>query len=198
MEEEASEDMLKMAGTVNDVIHEQSTIKVVKLRLPWLFTGLIGGLFAAIVMSRFEHSFKTIIALTFFIPVITALAGNVGMQSSAIIVRGLATGEIDISQTGFKIFQEIKASLINGLILGLVISCLEFLWMGDIRLGVIIGIATLSVNILASIIGTAVPLLLKRFSIDPALATGPFVTTTNDILGLLVYLSLASLGIKYL
>ena len=161
------------------------------MRLPWLVTGLVGGVFSAIVLSRFETSLRSVIALTFFVPVIMAMGGNVAIQSSAVMVRGLATGEISPRDGTARILREMGVSIITGAVCASLIFLAAWLWWGDIRLGIVVGGAMLAVILISTSVGAIVPLSLDRFQIDPALATGPFVTTTNDIVGILIYLSLA-------
>jgi magnesium transporter len=187
IEEEAHEDISHMAGAGEEEITEPSAFKVSRVRLPWLVIGLFGGLVSAVVMSRFEVAIERIVTLVFFVPVVMAMGGNVGMQSSAIVVRGLATGEIDVTHTLHRLFREIRVALINGLVCGAILTALTFFWLKNIHLGAVVGGALICVILISTFVGTLVPLLLKRFDIDPALATGPFVTTSNDIIGLAIY-----------
>jgi len=187
IEEEAHEDISHMVGTSEEDITEPSAFRVSRMRLPWLIIGLFGGLVSALVMSHFEMAIERIITLVFFVPVVMAMGGNVGMQSSAIVVRGLATGEIDVTHTSHRLLREIRVALINGLVCGAILTLLTFFWLRNIHLGVVVGGALICVILVSTFVGTLVPLLLKRFDIDPALATGPFVTTSNDIIGLGIY-----------
>ena len=196
--EEASEDISYMAGTDDEELQEDSSVKIAYIRLPWLIVGMVGEIIAAIVMSHFQTTLENIIALAFFVPVIIALGGNTGIQSTSIIVRGLATGEIDIFNTGKRILKELKIGLLNGVVCGVLIYFVASIWQGDPKLGIVIGLAMVSVVLIASTVGAIVPLFLKKLNIDPAIATGPFVTTSNDILGLLIYLGLAKLMMGWL
>jgi magnesium transporter len=191
MTEEASEDISRMAGTDPEELGQHSVLAVSKLRLPWLITGLGGGIAAAVALSHFETSLQNVIALAFFVPVITAMAGNAAMQSSAIMVRGLATGELTTRDAWPSTRRELGVATLNGLVCGTLSAVIAGIWRGT-GLGLVVGSAMLTVVLMATVIGSTVPLALKRLGVDPALATGPFVTTTNDILGILVYLVLAT------
>ncbi len=198
IEEETNEDITMMAGTVDEEIWERSPIKVSRARLPWLITGLMGGIASALVMNNFKESLESILALAFFVPVITAMGGNVGIQSSAIVVRELAVGGLSAVQTSGKLLRELKVSLINGLVLGSVLLATVTIWQRDLRLGVLLAICLLIIIFWATLMGAFVPIALKRMKIDPVLATGPFITTFNDILGILIYLGIATLFLQWL
>jgi magnesium transporter len=198
IEEEATEDITMMAGTGEEEFWERSPLKVSRARLPWLITGLFGGIASAVVMNHFKSSLETIITLAFFVPVITAMGGNVGIQSSAIVVRELAVGGMSLVRTGGKLLRELKVSLINGFVLGTVLLVLVTIWQGDYRLGVLLGVCMMTIILWATLMGAIVPLLLRKMDIDPALATGPFITTSNDILGILIYLGIATLFLDWI
>jgi magnesium transporter len=197
IEDEATEDITMMAGTGDEEVWERSPVKVSRARLPWLLTGLFGGIASAIVMNHFKHSLESVLTLAFFVPVITAMGGNVGMQSSAIVVRELAVGGLSMVRTGVKLLRELKVSVINGIVLGSVLLVIVSLWQRDYRLGVLLGVCMLTIIFWATLMGALVPLMLKRMDIDPALATGPFITTSNDILGILIYLGIATLFLDW-
>ncbi len=198
IEEEANEDITMMAGTGDEEFWETSPVRVSRARLPWLLTGLFGGIASAFVMNHFRNSLESVITLAFFVPVITAMGGNVGIQSSAIVVRELAVGSASLVRTGSKLMRELKVSLINGFVLGSVLLVITFVWQRDYRLGMLLGLCMLTIILWATLMGAVVPLLLKRMNIDPALATGPFITTSNDILGILIYLGIATLFLDWL
>lgn len=198
IEEEATEDITMMAGTGEEEFWEQSPLRVSRARLPWLLTGLFGGIASAVVMNHFKSSLETILTLAFFVPVITAMGGNVGIQSSAIVVRELAVGGMSLVRTGGKLLRELKVSLINGFVLGTVLLVIVAIWQGDYRLGVLLGVCMMTIILWATLMGAIVPLLLRKMDIDPALATGPFITTSNDILGILIYLGIATLFLDWL
>lgn len=192
LSEESHEDLSYISGTRDEEPAVRSVFSSSKERLPWLIAGLAGGIVAALVMSRFEMQLDQIIVLAFFVPIITAMGGNVGMQSSTIIVRGLATGEISFSDTGQRVLKELGVALINGLVLGLLLTGIIWLWQGKISESLVISLSMVVVMILSALIGVTVPLMLKKLSVDPALAMGPFVTITNDIVGVFIYLTIAT------
>ena len=188
IEEEVDEDISLMAGVIAEEIAEESTLKISKARLPWLIMGLFGGILAALVINHFESSLQKIIALSFFFPVIMAMGGNTGTQAATVVVRGLATGDVSLVNAGKRLWREMRVALINGLICGAILGLIVGLWLSDSGLGLIVALALILIVVISGFIGAAVPLALKRLNIDPALGTGPFVTTSNDILSLFIYL----------
>ncbi|NUM80359.1 magnesium transporter [bacterium] len=192
IEQEASEDVSKMAGSVDEEVTETSTFRISRSRLPWLMTALAGELVAAFVLSRFESSLNQILALAFFVPIIMAMAGNIAIQCSSIVIRGLATGEIGLLDLQRQLFKEIRVASVNGLILGALLAGIVSLWIGDFHIALVVGVALICVIFFAAFNGTLFPLLLKRMNVDPALAAGPFVTMTNDTLGIMIYLGIAT------
>lgn len=196
IEDEVDEDMSLMAGVIDQEITEESAIKISRARLPWLVTALFGGILAASVINQFTSSLKEVIALTFFFPVIMAMGGNTGIQTSTVVVRGLATGDISLFNTGTRLWREMRVALINGLICGLILGLIVGFWLGDYRLGFIVTVALMLIILISGFVGSAVPLALKKFNIDPALAAGPFITTYNDILSLFIYLSLVTIFLR--
>ena len=193
MEEEATEDISRMAGVSVTEFGEQSPLRVVRSRLPWLLGGLVGQIGAILLLQRFEASLTSMVALSFFIPVMMAMAGNVGIQTSSVVVRGLATGEVDFFHLGRHLGRELVTNLLIGLVIGACLFAICSVIVGDQRLAWVLFLSMLIVIMLAAAVGSGVPLLLHRHGIDPAVATGPFITTANDIFGLLVYLGLATL-----
>ena len=196
--EEADEDISLMAGTREEELHEDSALKVSRIRLPWLIVGALGGLGSASVMSHFEMSLEKVLALAFFVPVITAMGGNVGLQTSTIIVRSMRSEHGLPGETLARLFREWRVALTNAVILGVSIHVFVGLWFGNWGLATIVGGALATVILVAATLGTVMPFALRRVGIDPAVAQGPFVTTLNDIIGILVYLGLASLFIDRL
>ncbi|MBN2170571.1 MAG: magnesium transporter [Candidatus Krumholzibacteriota bacterium] len=191
MEEEAREDISRFAGMGEESFQPRGVLRISRDRLPWLVLGLFGGLLSARILQGFQGSLSRMLSLAFFVPVVTALGGNIGIQSSTIVVRGLATGEFRSGSVRRRILRELAVSLLNGFVIGLVTFGAVWLWLGDLALGSVVAVSMLTVVLWASITGTAVPLLLRRFGVDPAYATGPFVTTTNDIVDLSIYLGIA-------
>ncbi|MFP3911901.1 MAG: magnesium transporter [Desulfobacteraceae bacterium] len=196
MEDEADEDMSLMAGVIAQEITEESSLKISRARLPWLVGALFGGVFAALVINQFEASLEKIIALSFFFPVIMAMGGNTGTQAATVVVRGLATGDICLVNIGKRLCMELRVALINGLVCGSLLGVIVGLWLGDYRLGIIVTLSLTLIILISGLIGAAVPLVLKRFNVDPALAAGPFVTTSNDILSLFIYLGLVTIFLR--
>ncbi|MBW1901077.1 MAG: magnesium transporter [Deltaproteobacteria bacterium] len=193
IEEEVDEDISLMAGVIDEEIAEESTLKISKARLPWLIMGVFGGILAAIVINQFESSLERILALSFFFPVIMAMGGNTGIQAATVVVRGLATGDVSLVNAGKRLLREMRVALINGLICGAILGTIVGIWLSDAGLGFIVGVALILIVVISGFIGAAVPMALKRLNIDPALGTGPFVTTSNDILSLFIYLGLVTL-----
>jgi len=198
IEEEANEDITMMAGTGEEEFYERSPVKLSRARLPWLLTGLLGGIASAVVMQGFKASLESIIALAFFVPVIMAMGGNVGIQSSAIVVREIALGGMSIQRTGSKLLRELKVSIINGIVIGSVLLLTVTLWQKDYRLGLLLGLCMFFIIFWATLMGAIIPLTLRKINVDPALATGPFITTFNDIIGVVFYLGIASLFLDWL
>lgn len=197
IEEETDEDISLMAGVLSQEIAEESSLRISRARLPWLFSAMLGGILAAAVIYQFEGSLSRMIALSFFFPVIMAMGGNTGIQAATVVVRGLATGDISLVHIGKRLWMELKVALINGMLCGALLGVIVGFWLGDYRLGGIVACALALIILLSGLIGAAVPLALKRLNVDPALAAGPFVTTTNDILGLMIYLGLVSLFFSF-
>ncbi len=193
IEDEASEDISRMAGTDEEDFTEDSVFRKARMRLPWIITSLFGGILSGSIMSLFKLTLAKVIALAFFIPVITAMGGNIGIQSAAIVVRGLATNEVDIYHIGRLIFKEMRVGMIMGLVCGSTVGLFASVWQYNPILGLAVGLAMLIAITVAATIGTTVPLIFNHFGIDPAIATGPFVTTSNDIVGILIYLGMATL-----
>jgi len=197
IKEEADKDYQLAAGISQDVEADDSIMDLTKARLPWLVLALLGGFITVKVLGLFEGAMLEHGKLFFFTPLIAAMAGNVGVQSSAIIVQGLANNTLSGSLLN-RLVKEISLSLLNGLILAFILFLgSHFLLSVEVIIGVIVTIALVSVIIIASLIGTFIPLLLHKFGIDPALATGPFITTSNDICGILIYFSIAKMVLGF-
>jgi magnesium transporter len=192
--EEATEDFLQMAGVGKDrEILLKSSWENAKVRLPWLFASWIGGVVAATVIGSYEHMLESIIALAAFIPVIIGMGGNVGTQSSTIIVRGMATGRIEIGNELMILVKELKVGLILGILYGVLLGLfanLKFIGTNPM-LGLVVGLSIACSMLIAVTVGSFTPLILRKLDIDPAIATGPFVTTSIDILGVLFYFAIA-------
>lgn len=192
LKEEADKDF-QMATGISDKIESTSSIwHISRARLPWLLIGMVGGIFAANVIARFTGEISHIPTLALFIPLITAMGGNVGVQSSAIVVQALAKGTNQFDHLKKKIRKELMVGLLNGIFLATIIYFIARLF-GNSTLGFVVSISLLVVIVFAGFFGTIIPLLLNRYKIDPALATGPFVTTLNDVLGLFIYFTVGAL-----
>ena len=192
--EEATEDFLQLAGAGKDrEILLKSSWENARIRLPWLFASWIGGIVAAFIIGVFDNILENAIALAAFIPVIIGMGGNVGTQSSTIIVRGLATGRVSFENSITVLFKEMRVGLILGILYGMLLGFFAIFQFIDTSpmLGIVVGLSICVSMILAATIGSLVPLVLNRFEIDPAIATGPFVTTAIDIMGVAFYFLIA-------
>ncbi|MDO4229645.1 MAG: magnesium transporter [Capnocytophaga sp.] len=197
IKEEAEKDYQLAAGITDDVEADDSIWKLTKARLPWLLIGMFGGLGAASIINGFQNAMNSYPILLIFIPLIQATAGNVGVQSSAIVVQGLANNSID-SQVLGRLLKEFMLGLINGLaIAGIVILVSHFAFKANYMISITVAIALVTVIVNAAIIGTFIPIFLHKRNIDPAVATGPFITTSNDVLGILIYFSIAKIVLEF-
>ncbi|GAB4159405.1 MAG: magnesium transporter [Winogradskyella sp.] len=192
LKEEADKDYQLAAGITQDVDSDDSIIELTRARLPWLFLGLIGGVGAFLIMEGFQEAFSKYAVLFFFTPLIAAMAGNVGVQSSAIIVQGLANDDVKGS-TNSRLIKEMLLAALNGTILALFLFLFVWATKGEFNTALAISASLIAVIIVAGLIGTFVPLFLDKRGIDPAIATGPFITTSNDIFGILIYFWIAKL-----
>ncbi|MEO0331458.1 MAG: magnesium transporter [Bacteroidota bacterium] len=192
--EMAEEERQLMAGISGDVEERSDSVWLLsKARLPWLVIGMVGGLLGARFIGIFEADIALVPAMAFFIPLITATGGNVGIQSSSLVVQSLATSSVFGDQLTKRLVKVLIVALINGLALGILVLGFNLLFGEELRLASVVAIALFSVVLLASFMGTLTPLVLDRFGVNPALASGPFITTANDLLGLAVYFSVAHL-----
>lgn len=186
--EEAERDYQLASGLTEDVEYSDNIYRNSRARLPWLIIGLTGGVFGALILGRFESNLRIYPEMAFFIPLIAAMGGNVGIQSSAIIVQGLANNTLRLDSFVTKLSKDFIVALINAVILSGLIFCYNLLVSDSFALTITVSAALMAVIIFASMFGTIIPILLDRFGADPALATGPFITTSNDIIGLLIYM----------
>ncbi len=198
-EEEASEDFQRMAGIADEEeFRETSILKISRARLPWLLVAFGGEMLSAYTLSRFEASLSQIIAAAFFIPIIMAMGGNAGIQSSTIMVRGMATGEINLFEIRKRLIREIFVSMLNGFLCGTFLFIVVTVFLKQPRFGLLLGSVLFVVIMSATFIGALIPVLLRKVDIDPAISTGPFITTWNDVVGLLIYLGLITIFLPYL
>ena len=192
LKEEADKDYQLAAGITQDVDSDDSIFDLTKARLPWLFLGLVGGVGAFLIMEGFQEAFSKYAVLFFFTPLIAAMAGNVGVQSRAIIVQGLANDDVKGS-VNKRLIKEMLLAALNGTILALFLFIFVWITKGEFNTALAISVSLIAVIIVAGLIGTFVPLFLDKRGIDPAIATGPFITTSNDIFGILIYFWIAKL-----
>jgi len=195
--DEADKDYQMAAGFSQDVEVNDTIWELTKARLPWLILALFGGFISVSVLGSFDGAMKNFPELFFFTPLIAAMAGNVGVQSSAIIVQGLANDSLKGSLFR-RLLKEILQGLLNGFVLAALLMSAGMLFLGfPLKLGITVAMSLVSVIVIAAIIGTFIPIILARRGVDPALATGPFITTSNDILGILIYFSIAKLVLGF-
>jgi magnesium transporter len=190
MKEEAEKDYQLISGITEDVEHTDSIMLLTRARLPWLVIGLTGGILGSRVIGMYEGELKIFPEMAFFLPLIGAMGGNVGVQSSSIVVQGIASGTLDLQGISKKLLKDLLVALVNGFFLSGLIFLYNIFISDSFALTLTVSIALFTVIIFASLFGSLIPMILHRFDIDPALATGPFITTTNDIIGLTLYLGI--------
>lgn len=197
LENETSREMLAMAGTSSSELLTQSPISIFKLRVPWLMAAFLGGVGAAFVLDKFEATLAQIIQLSAFLPIVMGMAGNVGTQAATVAVRGLATGSLKLSNFSSLLIKELSVGLLLGSFYGVMLACVSWLMFNEVdfipKLMATVGTAMLMNICLAAIIASSLPMLFQRLGTDPALASGPFVLTSIDVLGVINYLIVASL-----
>jgi magnesium transporter len=191
IKEEAKADMQAMAGISEDTEEDANVWRMSWARLPWLLIGMTGGILGARFLGLFEHTISIVPAMAFFIPLITATGGNVGIQSSSVVVQNLADKTFINSFNFGRLFKGFLVALINGIAISSIVLVFNILIGEQTRIALIVSSALFSVVILSSIMGTITPIVLDKLGFNPALAAGPFITTANDLLGLGVYFSLA-------
>jgi len=189
--------MVGSAEVYEDKLIKTSPLKRARARLPWLLVCMAGEIISGSVIEFHSGILEMVVALAFFIPVIMAMAGNVGTQSSTVTVRGIATGQLKIGEYCKNLWAEIKVGLFVGTIIGLMIFVIAYFWQGDYLLAITIGFSLCLTVILATTIGTLLPLIFDRINIDPAVASGPFITTIVDVGSLMVYFALGTLLFRY-
>ncbi len=189
--EEATEDILKMAGAGEEFVETKSVLKSIRIRLPWLFACCIGGIIASLIISSFQESLSKVAYIAVFIPVIMGMSGNIGIQSSTIVVRGLATGRLDIRNLWPVVFKELSIGLILGVVYGFFIGLVAQIQYSREALALSVALAVVCSMSLAALSGSLMPMLFARLNMDPAVATGPFVTTAIDIISVFLYFNIA-------
>jgi len=200
LEEEVTEDIHKMVGSFEvyeDKLIKANSITRTKARLPWLFVCMFGEILSGTVINFHSDILQSVVALAFFIPIIMAMGGNVGAQSSTITVRALATGQLKLEELWRNIWTEAKVGLLIGIIAGVVTGIVALIWQDSYLLGLAIGLSLCITMMTAATVGTLLPLIFTKINVDPAIATGPFITTTVDVGSLLIYFSLGSFLFTY-
>jgi len=192
MEEETTRDMLKMAGTSESETLTHSAFKIAWIRLPWLLAAFVGGLAATGVVGAYHEILAEVLVLSAFLPVVMGMAGNVGVQSATVAIRGLATGAIDVRDTVPVVFKELRVGILLGCFYGVILGIYGYFMHDSLALGQVVGLTILGNMTGAALLAVVLPMLFVRLKVDPAVATGPFVTTAIDILGVLNYFVIAT------
>lgn len=190
--EQQERDYQLASGISSDIDADDSIFAQTKARLPWLLIGIIGGIVNSLILGGFEAQLACVTALAFFIPLIGGTGGNVGVQASAIVVQGLANGRLEISDFWHQIWRGVRIALLNAIVIsGVVFAYISLTQPGDYALVMAVSVSLFAVVIFATVFGTLVPLTLEKLKINPALATGPFIQITNDVVGLLIYVGMS-------
>lgn len=193
MHEEATEDILKLAGTVEEDIMTFSSLKAARLRFPWLFVTFVGGVLSSQIISAFSSTLSKLVFLAAFIPIIAGMGGNVGTQSVSVVVRGLATGRLDVKQLWQIVIKEVKVGILLSIVYGSLLVLVGFILpYGGLKFGLVIGLAICISISLAAMLGAFLPLVVYRLGFDPAVVSGPFITTTLDLVSTTLYLGIAT------
>ena len=194
MDEEYAEDISRMTGTIGEERGTETTLKATQNRLPWLLTCMMGSIVTGIVIQMFEVTLAETIALVCFIPVITATGGNSGVQASTVVVREIALGgHADFKHVREEVLRQLRIALILGVVCGTVLTLLASFWKKSTLVGMIAGVSIFLVVVWSNLVGVVIPAVFKKIKIDPAIASGPLITTLNDVIGVLIYLTVASL-----
>lgn len=197
IEEETTEEIYTSSGITTNLVDEDeilagSTINAIRARTPWLLITLLGEFLAVSVADKFEATLHALPIIAIFMPLLAGLGGNIGTQSITLIVRGLSTGQINLNSAFYHIFRELKVGLCIGIVFGLLVMSVTWKWQHNVELGIIVGCAMIINMAMATLLGTIAPFVLKKFKIDPAIASGPVIATTIDVLGLAIYFSLVT------
>lgn len=196
--QEADEDIQKLSGSGKDIDFNTRAAVAAFRRLPWLVLLLLIGLVSGSIISQFEDTLGKVVALAYFMPMIAGMTGNTGTQSLAVVVRGLISKDLTSKDVAHLLRRELLVGLIIGSCCGILITFIAYLWQGSLMLGLTVGLSLIITLIIGTMAGTVIPLLLNRFRIDPAVASGPLITTLNDVLSLFIYFGIATLFIQYL
>ena len=195
---EADEDIEKLHATAKSIDFNTKPAIAAYRRLPWLIILLFIGLISGSIISSFEATLEEVVALAFFMPLIAGMTGNTGTQSLAVVVRGLVSEDLDLKRVIKLLIRELIVGIIIGVTCGVIVSLIAYVWQGSFTLGMIVGSSLLLTLIIGTFAGTVIPLILYRFKIDPAIASGPLITTINDILSLIIYFGIATMFLSKL
>lgn len=195
---EANEDIEMLLASGKEIDFHTKPIAATLKRLPWLILLLFIGLVSGSIIAKFEATLEAVVALAFFMPMIAGMTGNTGTQSLAVVVRGLVTEEMTFKKSIGLIFRELLVGIMLGVVCGAVISVIAYIWQGSFTLGLVVGSSLVATLIIGTFAGTVIPLILNKFKVDPAVASGPLITTINDILSLLIYFGIATMFISKL
>lgn len=197
MRELHEKDYQLASGLSSDIESSDTVVRQIGARLPWLLLGMVGGMLNSVILGGYDNVFAAVPAISLFIPLMGGTGGNVGMQSSAIIVQDLATGSIKPGKVGSLLLKELAIALMNGGILSLVLFIYNYFYLKDIVVMSSVSISIFTVVLFASLSGTIVPLTLERLKMDPARATGPFITIMNDLIGMFIYMNVTNFLFNY-
>jgi magnesium transporter len=192
MDEERGEDISKMTGTIEEEQGTETTLRATQNRLPWLITCMLGSIITGLVIQMYKITIAETIALVSFIPVITATGGNSGVQASTVVVREIALGSMDFTRVGEEVWRQLKIALGLGFVCGIVLSILANIWIKNSLVGMIVGLSIFLVVVWSNFVGVVTPVVFKKIHLDPAISSGPLITTMNDIVGVFIYLSIAT------
>lgn len=195
---EANEDIEKLSASGKSIDFDTTALVAAYRRLPWLILLLFIGLVSGSIISSYEETLEKVVALAFFMPMIAGMTGNTGTQSLAVVVRGLVSNDIDKKVVTRLVMRELGVGLLIGITCGILISIIAFVWRGDFILGLVVGVSLLITLIIGTLAGTVIPLILYRLKVDPAIASGPLITTLNDIFSLVIYFGIATMFLQQL
>ncbi|TLS48799.1 magnesium transporter [Paenibacillus antri] len=195
---EATEDIQKLSASGKSIDFDTKASVAAFRRLPWLVLLLLIGILSGTIISQFEETLEKVVALAFFMPMIAGMTGNTGTQSLAVVVRGLITRDVDARTVRRLFFRELLVGIILGVVCGILISIIAYIWQGNPVLGLVVGSSLVMTLIIGTLAGTIIPIVLYKLKVDPAVASGPLITTLNDILSLLIYFGIATMFISYL
>ncbi len=195
IQEEADEDIQKMAGLSEEQESSDTIFRISRIRLPWLLIALVIELFGVFVLSKYQYVLEQITIAAFFFPVVMAMGGSSGNQAAIVMVKGLTSGHLWLKESLRKLFKELLVAILNGTIISAILFAATFYFFDDIYFLTVLSFSLLIIIVFATMLGASIPIILKNLNIDPAVATGPFVSTMNDIIGLLIYMTLITLFI---